>query len=60
MSGAIDMYMLLRPEKASCVKTWFYENGGTTQTYKIFDKFPDNPAVAIMQVLIERECGKEE
>lgn len=54
-AAAVDMYMVLRPETAACVRPW-YEGSGVGQMGRAFIQNPNRLAVETMKELIEQAC----
>ena len=65
ITGAIDMAMFLaavreqNDAKSECIVHWYYSQNapGPKQVIDIFRQFRDKPAVALINVLIDRRCG---
>lgn len=45
-------------ESLDCIFNWFYREDGTTEKiYAAFDRYPNQPAGALIAVLIRTKCG---
>lgn len=71
LAGTVDSFIFMeRPiyggtvERAACIKRWFYGSKpgepakGPDNVIAMFEKNPTQPAVGLIKILIDRECGK--
>ena len=67
ITGAVDMALFLEqaPQRGStprsqCILAWFYGNDakGPREVRAMFEKYPDQSAVGLIKVLIDRSCPK--
>lgn len=68
ITGAIDMALFLEQARAQkptprseCILKWFYGQGSTagSQVVAMFDRHPGESAVGLIDLVINRACGKE-
>lgn len=71
LAGAVDTFIFMErpiyggtPERGECIRNWFYGSKpgeptkGPDNVIAMFEKNPTQPAVGLIKILIDRECGK--